>query len=690
MRKIIIYLGYIFIALFALSNAMAKAPDSTVQGPHQAVSVEYHLPATRDADILNDRMTEIWAKVFYPSDIKTSAPAPLVVMLHGNHGTCGTGTNPRLDTSCEYTDSGMCSQGFIPTPNHEGYNYLAENLASWGFIVVSVNANRGITCGGGTDGDGGLNLARGRLVLKHLDLLYQLSSSGSSKLGKGMLDLVGKIDFNNVGLMGHSRGGEGVRAAYNLYRDTDSKWPKKIPGLKVKAIFEIGAVDGQTSRVLDADGTVWNQLLPMCDGDVSNLEGRFPYERMMSNASETPDAQKSLYEVWGANHNFFNTEWQSSDSYSCAAGQPLFETDGSHSLQQQKIALASLPAFFRSRLGADAKPAFNQNFNPLAELPDVVTQTTQVDREFNPSPASTESLTFDDFDKETGVNSSGYPNIANEITIKHKKLSRGSQQRAAKILWSESTSGYFEAVWAAPSEGKDIHDFATLDFRVGRINAKEKPTDFSLALVDAAGLISKEVAVSDYALVNGPGTNNAVLQTVRIPLTAFQGVDLTKVHSVRFIFNKSSSGKLNLANIRIQRQIGLGMDKNAVAAKIKRLHAVAAQAVKVAQQQIVYVPENLNSIRSVRVNHKTFALSGKPGVEVTVASQVPFPAMNSLPVLTVGDKQFKLSRYADKKQLKELTFTLTNEEYKSLSKQGEVTVTNGKVWKFGSVTKAFK
>jgi hypothetical protein len=33
------------------------------------------------------------------------------------------------------------------------------------------------------------------------------------------VNLTGKIDFTNIGLMGHSRGGQGVLAAYNIYRN---------------------------------------------------------------------------------------------------------------------------------------------------------------------------------------------------------------------------------------------------------------------------------------------------------------------------------------------------------------------------------------------------------------------------------------------------------------------------------------
>ncbi|MBX3709685.1 MAG: hypothetical protein KIT56_06770 [Gammaproteobacteria bacterium] len=690
-NKMKILVSYIFIVVFTgfitIANpafAAKTAPDSTVLGPHPMTAAEYRFSPQIDPDVLN-QMTEVWAKVFYPTDTNSGeGKYPLVMMLHGNHATCGYGANPRIDSSCEYTYFGTCPAGYVTVPNHEGYDYLAKNLASWGMVVVSINANRGITCGGGNEDDFGLNLARGKLVLKHLSLLYQWSHLGGApdSLGTGFREIIKNVDFGSVGLLGHSRGGEGVRAAYNLYRDPGSPWPAKIPGLKVKAIFEIGAVDGQTSRVLDANGTVWNQLLPMCDGDVSDLEGRYPFERMLLNTSEVSDAQKSLYEVWGANHNFFNTEWQQSDAYDCLVGKPIFDQNNYYSIEQQKIGLASVPAFFRSRLGV-ADPAFNQNFNPMHLLPAVVTDITQVDRDFTPSPGATETTVFEDFDKETGTNTSGYLNLFKQVKMHHRNLE--SAQRVAEIAWEmASQETFFEAVWASASQGRDIHDFATLDFRVGRVadqNADET-TDFSIAFEDAVGRISNEIRASDYAIVNGPGGNkNPVLKTVRIPLSAFKGVDLTKIHSVRFIFNKTQSGAIYLANIRMQRQWGVGSDRMTLLEKAQRLHRMTPRM----QQPVIYVPAAMNTIRSIRVVHQSAALAGRPAVEIRLASQVPFPVMDRLPVLKIGNQKFFLSRYSDVKELKELIFTLTEEQYKSISKDSEVAVINGKIWKFGKL-----
>jgi len=674
-------------------SALNKAPDSTQSGPHQVASAEYRFPAATDPDILSDRMTEIWAKMTYPKDIgSVSSKAPLIIMLHGNHSTCGTGSNPRNDNSCEYTNSGTCPTGYVPVPSHAGYDYLAENLASWGFIVASINANRGINCGGGSAEDSGLNLARGKLVLAHLSLLYKWTTVGGApaSLGLGSRGLLGKVDFANVGLLGHSRGGEGVRAAYNLYLDSSSIWLSRIPGLSIKAIYEIGAVDGQTSRVLDANGTVWNQLLPMCDGDVSDLEGRYPFERMLLNSSDAPNTQKSLYEVWGANHNFFNTEWQSSDASGCLVGTPIFDQSGSYSAEQKKIALASIPAFFRSHLGSNNEPAFNQNFNPLHLLPDVVTDITQVDRDFTPTLQATEIAIVEDFDKDTGTNSSGNQNDSKQIDIQHQNLEIHRTQRVAAISWhTPSQETFFEAIWAGVRQGRDIHDFATLDFRIGRISQESNPdsaTDFGLVLTDASGQISNDVHVSEYSNINGPGNDNPVLKTVRIPLSAFQGVDLTHVHSVRFIFDKSKSGALYLANIRVHRQMGLGKMDYADSIAAARLHTRLAGT----PQPIVYVPASLNTIRNVRFVSKSLAISGRSAVEIHVASQVPFPAMDRLPVLGVGDKTFTLSHYSDLKELKELTFTLTYEQYRNISKTSKVTVSDGKVWLFGTIAQSLK
>ncbi|TXR46454.1 hypothetical protein FVA77_24885 [Phyllobacterium endophyticum] len=101
--------------------------------------------------------------------------------------------------------------------NHEtsyrGYDYLSEELASHGYVVVSIHGGKNNAMG---DSSG---LSRGQLILGTLDRLRQIDSNGQiDSDGKpGDLNtLLGKLDFTRVGIMGHSRGGQGVSMASKL------------------------------------------------------------------------------------------------------------------------------------------------------------------------------------------------------------------------------------------------------------------------------------------------------------------------------------------------------------------------------------------------------------------------------------------------------------------------------------------
>ena len=179
---------------------------------------DYRLPAKLDPDIASDVETEIWATMWRPANVNGAGPYPLVVFLHGNHGTCGRFDEElgiRIDDRVDYSFTGRCPRGYTVTPSHRGYGYVAERLAEVGYLVVSINANRGVNAADGVDDDFGLNLRRGRLVLKHLELLADWNRRGGAPATLGF-DLRGKLDLDQVGLVGHSRGGEGMRAAMDL------------------------------------------------------------------------------------------------------------------------------------------------------------------------------------------------------------------------------------------------------------------------------------------------------------------------------------------------------------------------------------------------------------------------------------------------------------------------------------------
>jgi len=688
---------FIFVICIVSYADSPTAPDATLDGEYEVTAAEYRFPAEIDPDIRPDQKTEVWGKMFYPKGIHTFKDTlPIVVMLHGAHATCGTGSNPRIDNSCSYTQTGLCPEGYVPVPSHEGYDYLANHLASSGFVVISINANRGLNCDQGPPEDPGLLQARGKMILKHLSLLYQWSTKGGApdSLGLGEEGLIGKLDFTQVGLLGHSIGGIAVKTAYNIYSDSTNGWAAKIPDLKIQAIFEIAAADlgayaDSMPIYLNAQNVAWNQLLPLCDGDVVNLEGRYPFERMLLNGNESSDAQKSVYEVWGANHNFFNTEWQESDATDCPVGSPIFDSHAIGSEKQRTIALATVPAFFRSHLGNRKDILFNQNFNPLYTLPSIVTNITQVDRDFTPSPSAKETLIIDDFDQGTGKNSSGNDNLANKITIQHEFLNPNTlpfpgvsymdPQRAAFISWQQADKNtHFTAVFS--QIGKDIHTYATIDFRIARKNNilnSEFITDFTIQIEDVLGHFSKPIKASDYDLLNGPGTPLPVLKTIRIPIAEFKQVDLTKIRAIKFTFDQTKTGAIYLANIRVNRTQGLGSDTLIKRSMMKNTMQKNSLFKRISIEE---VPLSSNAVYIIKKNNKKTAY-----IEIHLKSQIPFYVRNLPPILQIGNKIFLRSYYSDLDWLKEITFILSENEYMHIDKNSEVTLFDGKIWHFGKL-----
>ena len=276
-----------------------------------------------------------------------------------------TSASQSLPLRRQYTMSGTCPEGFVVVPQHRGYDYIGERLASHGYIAVSLNANRGINSGGGVDGDARLIKARGALILGHLALLAEWERGGESPLEEPLP----LIDWGRLGIFGHSRGGEAARAAYEFIVSPE-QWDSQplldrlgedvASELAVQAILEIGAVDynGRETNLdeatFDADGTTWVAVVPTCDGDVSHLAGVRPGDRLLYAGSDTAAFSATVF-AWGTNHNYYSTEWQTSDSSGCLGHDALWPSpNGAHSgdcPECREPALYATMALFRGVLG---------------------------------------------------------------------------------------------------------------------------------------------------------------------------------------------------------------------------------------------------------------------------------------------------------------------------------------------------
>src|SRR4051812_26195460 len=83
---------------FAFGGGHHGVPNEN--GPYNTTSSEYRFPAQVDSEVLAQNDTngnplpiELWARVYRPTHLGNFRHS-LIVLLHGNHATCGFGSNP--------------------------------------------------------------------------------------------------------------------------------------------------------------------------------------------------------------------------------------------------------------------------------------------------------------------------------------------------------------------------------------------------------------------------------------------------------------------------------------------------------------------------------------------------------------------------------------------------------------------
>jgi hypothetical protein len=122
--------------------------------------------------------------------------------------------------------------------------------------------------------------------------------------------------------------------------------------------------------------------------------------------------------------------------------------------------------------------------------------------------------------------------------------------------WTNMTGNYRNEL---PSALSNVSGFQALQFRVSvnfadLRNLEGLGQDFRVSLTDSSGATAS-VRVSDVstALFFPPGSvgpvPKVVLNTVRVPLTAFGGVNLNNIRAVQFAFDERFQGAVLIADI---------------------------------------------------------------------------------------------------------------------------------------------
>jgi hypothetical protein len=222
---------------------------------------------------------------------------PLVFMAHGNH------------------DPG--------DPSYLGYDYFQQALAKMGFVAASVDCNE---LNGNASGAGNI-IDRADLINASITYFQTLNANGPT--------FKGLLDFGQVGLMGHSRGGEAVVIAPIR--------PGKPAGVAYRCVLSLAPTDwGATSG--PPSGYEFLTLLPAADGDVTDNDGAKYYDRCL------PPLFKSQLYVHNACHNFFNRQWLNNDNSGTLP--TMARTD------HERILATYGCAFFRAVLAGQATLGF--------------------------------------------------------------------------------------------------------------------------------------------------------------------------------------------------------------------------------------------------------------------------------------------------------------------------------------------
>jgi hypothetical protein len=503
-----------------VSAQAAQLVPGPTEDPTTQTSYPCHYFQSYTWNYGGDGVGTVSGRIYWPSatcQLADGPPAgrPMIVFLHGNGMT------------------------------HTDHDYLLGHLARNGFVAVSVS-----------NGDhlGGSNEGRARQAISFLNGMYAFWSFRDRLV-------------NDIVFAGHSRGGEAaITAARLLGAQPDLG---HIP-YDVKSVIAIAPTDGggdNSDPKENLDGTMTRSFLGLYgtrDPDVRGLPLDVPltgpentvfaiYDRAGTESSVegilSPSANltKSLLCVPGATHRgFLDT---------CS-----FSTAGTIGCDGHKdVAKAYFNAFLRWHVFGQA--AYSAYFDGRAVPAQVRLAETEVYTQFSDLPRRV----LDNFEQGgwnlntrggAVVKGDGIAQIA-EDDLWTLDPSAPHDTRGLRIKWSNSSESH--VFWTIPpanipnvGSARDVSGYHCLSFRVAQdyLDAWNTPgadKDFFVRLYTGAGW-SPLIKVSDYfripapdefhnPLISAPGDfTKSVMTTVRIPLTAFTGVNLRDVQQVYFIF----------------------------------------------------------------------------------------------------------------------------------------------------------
>ena len=510
----------------------------------------------------------------------TAGRLPVVVLLHGAHAACAGG--PYGGEGAEFP----CLPGWEPVESYTGYRYLADRLAREGFLVISVDGrpvapfdhtSRPFPDGAEADTATWMDL-RARIVDAQL---RRLARAGAGETGDAVdfgLPLAGRVDAGDVGLVGHSRGGEAV------------VWTALIAGPRPYAVRSIVAIaPTDFGRRLLPPSIPFAVLLPTCDGDVSDLEGADFYDDARNTVRTQPLLQVAIE---GANHDFFNTVWPDEWGIPSAGTVPVDpggycdpaaigdtrltrseqETVGSDIVSDFLRGTMRGEARLLARLGVGAAPPRQIAGVPVIARSQQPTAARVDVAPMNGSPYQLAQTAEGGRISAVGVRylSLCRPNAgdgmvpvevaddpAAAVPCPPQWFSQAQVADELRVGWASRAA---RLVLPPSTRPVDVRRAAAISLSVAvtppdadpGLNSRYGARPFSVVLVDAAGRTARVAVSSGEPAVRWQPTL-LVLGTVRVPLSRFRGIDLGSIVRMEVALDRTPRGALLLTDIAFVR-----------------------------------------------------------------------------------------------------------------------------------------
>ena len=493
------------------------------------------------------------------------APHPVVVILHGNHVGCPV---PEGDM----VDRWPCDPK-VEQPNYRGFGYLVSRLAAQGYVALSLNINAEYTFGFGEP----IPMERlGQLIDLHLKALSVASSGGENKFE---VELKGRADLGKLAFIGHSQGAEG---AYWLTQQAALDTPDAFTNLGYGPVYGLLMV-APSANLGGAGGArvPFAVILPSCDRDVINQEGQLFYEITRLDPEQIAWASS----VWleRANHNYFNENLQ--DEALARPGrpdcEPLMEPDA-HRDFLSEYAIDFLAEIFNQEPGAMTRLGMDFQARATDQL---YGQSARV-ASLAPGPDRLPLLLPADA-SELETNLTGGSVISESLTITYcaegyyvPAMKPGSEPCKRVNLVIPGNPAMFVVTWPESGgalrfslpEDMDLSQFSTISLRaavdpLSALNKAGAYQAFTIQLVDKqSNIASIQTRVDEPALRFPDGykekndtfdgglfTGRVPMTSIRMPLSAFAGVNMSAIQEIALLFGQSPSGSLFISDIEIIR-----------------------------------------------------------------------------------------------------------------------------------------